>query len=94
MGVSFTLKGSDLKNFFEASLRKDNFDGLAHLASYVERNHVSTKDWDIGKFRSALDFYLNHTFDLNKVLTFSRFYVQHANSRLASQEVQEGLKNF
>lgn len=78
-----------MKAFFEQSLRRDNFDGLAHLASYAERNHVSTKDWDISRFRSALDFYLNHTFDLNKILTFVRFYSLHANSCIESQEVLE-----
>jgi hypothetical protein len=37
----------------------------------------------MSKFRSSLDFYLNHNFDLNKLMTFTRFYVQH---------VQGGLK--
>jgi ATP-dependent Lon protease len=45
---------------------------------------VSTAHWKLGKFRSALDFYLNHSFDLSKVLTFVRYYTRHLSDRLDS----------
>ena len=43
----------------------------------------------MSKFRSALDFYLNHSFDLNKILTFTRFYVASARSALNKIEVTD-----
>ena len=35
------FKINDLESFFEQSLRRDNFDGLAHLASYLETNNTN-----------------------------------------------------
>lgn len=71
-----------LQSFFEQSLKRDNFAGLAQLANFVEKYDVDISSFDMSKFRPALDFYLNHTFDLNKILTFSRFYIHYANSAL------------
>jgi hypothetical protein len=79
------VKVDDLSSFFEQCLKKDNFDGLAHLASYVERYQVNISAWEMSRFRSAIDFYLNHSFDINKLLTFSRFYIHYANSQLVNQ---------
>jgi len=42
----------------------------------------------MGKFRNALEFYLNHQFNLNKVLTFARFYVHQAKEAI-EKEVDE-----
>ena len=53
------------------------------MINYLETNSVDISQWDMTRFRSALDFYLNHSFNLNNVLTFSRYYVQHARSGLA-----------
>ena len=78
------VKVEDLSSFFKQCLKKDNFDGLAHLASYVERYQVNISTWEISRFRSAIDFYLNHSFDINKLLTFSRFYIHYANSQLVN----------
>ena len=78
------VKVSDLNQFFEKSLAKDNFDGLAHLASYIERYQVDISKWEVSRFRSAIDFYLNHSFDINKILTFSRYYMMFAKSKLQS----------
>ena len=74
------VKVEHLAQFFELCLKKDNFDGLAHLATYVERYQVNISGWEIDRFRSAIDFYLNHSFDINKILTFTRFYMHYANS--------------
>lgn len=78
------VKVEDLNSFFEQCLKKDNFDGLAHLASYVERYQIDISKWEMSRFRSAIDFYLNHSFDINKLLTFSRFYIHFANSQLVN----------
>ena len=45
----------------------------------------------MSKFRSALDFYLNESFDLNKVLTFIRYDVHFAKSSLvhATEDKEE-----
>ena len=63
-------------HFFEQSLGRDNFNGLAHLATFTEKFEIDISNWPVSKFRPALDFYLNHTPDLNKILTFTRFYTQ------------------
>lgn len=76
------VKVNELNEFFEECLKKDNFDGLAHLANYVEKNQINIAKWEMNRFRSAIDFYLNHSFDINKLLTFSRFYIHYANSQL------------
>jgi len=76
------INTKDLENFFEKSLKRDNFDGLGHLANYISKNQIDISRWDIGMFRPALNFYLNDSFNLNKILTFTRFYVHYANSAL------------
>lgn len=77
-----------LEQYFELSLSLDNFEGLAQLIIYLERNDVDISSWKMSRFRSALDFYLNYTFDLNKVLTFTRFYTHFGNCSL--RNVQSG----
>lgn len=48
----------------------------------------------MGQFRSALDFYLNHAFNISKVLTFTRFYVHHITSALDQATAQGSLENL
>ena len=79
------LKEDCLKNFFELSINRDNFEGLAHLVTFLERKGVDISEWNMIIFRSAVDFYLNHTFNINHIFTFTRFYVHHAKSCLSSK---------
>jgi hypothetical protein len=72
----------DLETFYEKSLLVDNFDGLGHLMNYVQLKNVDVSSWNVSKFRPALDYYLNHSFDINKILTFLRFYVAFAQGNL------------
>jgi len=65
------------------AVSSDDFEGLANLVGYLENYGIDINDWDMNKFRSALDFYLNHSFDLSKLLTFVRFYVRSAESALS-----------
>ena len=76
------IKTSILSKFFDQSLKRDNFAGLAQLANFVEKYDIDISTFDMSKFRPALDFYLNHTFDMNKILTFSRFYTHYARSAM------------
>lgn len=69
-----------LEAFFNESVARDNFDGLAYLASYLETHNVNIENWNLQRFRSALSFYLNQQFNLNKILTFLRFYTHQAKS--------------
>jgi hypothetical protein len=71
-----------LRRFFEQSLQSDNFNGLALLANYVDQYQVDIADWNLNKFRSALDYYLNHSVDLNNLLTFIRFYTKYISDHL------------
>lgn len=82
------IQNEALGQFFEQSLARDNFNGLAHLATFVEKFEIDISQWQIKKFRPALDFYLNHTPDLNKILTFTRFYIHFANSALRDETLE------
>ena len=82
------IQSETLGHFFEQSLSRDNFNGLAHLATFTEEFEIDISNWQINKFRPALDFYLNHTLDLNKILTFTRFYTQFVNSALKNESLE------
>lgn len=82
------IQGETLGHFFEQSLSRDNFNGLAHLATFTEKFEIDISNWQISKFRPALDFYLNHTPDLNKILTFTRFYTQFVNGALKNESLE------
>lgn len=79
---------SNLEKFFEQSLKRDNFDGLAFLIAYLETHNIDIGSWKVDRFRSAVNFYLNHAFNLNKILTFTRFYVHRAKKALAKEKVE------
>ena len=89
LSASSLIPNDSLNSFFCRSISQDNFDGLASLVNYVERGQIDISDWEMGRFRSGLDFYLNHAFNISKVLTFSRFYAHHVNSTLR-RSVPEG----
>jgi len=80
------ISTQSLGEFFEQSLKVDNFDGLALLADYLEQHSINISNWDMSKFRPALDFYLNHSFDLNRVFTFTRFYMRYVQSSLTGAQ--------
>jgi len=40
----------------------------------MEKNSIDISNWDLNRFRPALDFYLNSSFNIDNVLTFSKFY--------------------
>lgn len=70
-----------LEKFFEQSLRSDNIDGVAYLAHYCELNDVDVSGWDINRFRSALNHYMNVDYNLSKLLTFTKFHNLYYSSR-------------
>lgn len=93
------LANKTLESFFSQSVKLDNFDGLAYLASYCETHNIDVSGWNMDRFRSAVDFYLNHAFNLNKILTFTRFYVHRAKGSISrddpiivNQDKQTSLK--
>ena len=63
-----------LKEFYLKSLKWDNLDGIAHLVNYSRAHEVSLHDYKLNSFRPALDYYLNKKFNLNKIMTFLKFY--------------------
>ena len=47
------------------------------------------------KFHNMLDFYLNHTFDLSKVMIFSKFYKKFYEDKInleLSKALRSGIK--
>ena len=53
--------------------------------NYSDRYDVNLGDYPLNKFRSALDYYLNKNFDLNKVMTFLKFYQRHMQDRARNE---------
>ena len=39
------IQGETLGNFFEQSLTRDNFNGLAHLATFTEKFEIDISGW-------------------------------------------------
>ena len=63
-----------LSYYLRQCLKHDKIDGVAYLVNYIERYNVDTSAMPLHKFHSMLDYYLNHNFDLSKVMTFVKFY--------------------
>ena len=76
------MPAEDLQLFFDESIRQDNFDGLGQLVAVIDKAGTDTSAWDLNQFRSAVDFYLNHSFDLSKLLTFTRLYIRGMSDRV------------
>ena len=74
-----------MRKYFEDCIKRDNIDGTAHLVNYSERYGVSLGTFPINKFRAALDHYLNERFDMNKVMTFLKFYSKHFRDRARTE---------
>ena len=55
------------------------------MIAYAQKFDYSISQWDLNKFRSAIDFYLNTRFNLNNLLIFSKFFIYHHNCRLTEQ---------
>jgi len=78
------ISQASLEKFFEQSLKRDNFDGIALLANYCEANSVPIGDWNLSRFRTAINHYMNVDFNLSKVMIFSKFYKLYYSSRAKS----------
>ena len=76
------IQSSYLESYYSQCLTQDNFKGLSALVNYLETHQVntSTSGFDLSKWRSSLDFYLNYKFDMANLLTFVRFYTQFVRS--------------
>lgn len=73
------------QQFYTQSLKSDNFAGLAHLLTYVEKYGVDISSWNLGSFKSALDFHLNQRPNINNVLIFTKYYTYYYGCRLAKE---------
>jgi hypothetical protein len=73
-----------LEQFFERCIARDNFDGIAHLTNYCNQNEVEIGEWNLSKFRSAINYYMNVNFNLSKVMIFTKFYTSFYKARAAS----------
>jgi hypothetical protein len=74
-----------LKQFYTQCFKRDNIDGIAYLVNYSARYGTDTSDYPINNFRGALDYHLNRNFDLNKVMTFLKFYQRHFADKARSE---------
>lgn len=72
---------SFLEQYFNASLKRDNFDGVAYLTNYCNKHRVQMGEWNLSNFRSAINYYLNVNFNLSKVMVFTKFYSSFYNAR-------------
>lgn len=65
-----------LQLYLTNCLKHDKIDGVAYLTNFMQRYNVDSSSMPINKFHSMLDYYLNHNFDLSKVMIFCKFYRQ------------------
>jgi hypothetical protein len=72
-----------LRLYFEQSIKKDNFDGIAYLINYTNNHDVGIGSWNLSAFRKAIDYYINTNFNLNKVMIFMKFYTSFFSNRRA-----------
>jgi len=79
------IDSSFLNKFYQQSLQTDNFNGLGHLLTYVEKYGVDIGEWNLSKFKGALDFHLNQRFNLNNVLIFTKYYTCFHQCRLRNE---------
>jgi hypothetical protein len=71
-----------LERFYKHCIAADNFEGIAHIVNYCQTNELDIGSWDIRRFRSALNYYLNVEFNMSKVLVFSKFYNYYYRCRV------------
>lgn len=67
--------------YFRRCVSNDKLEGVGHLVNYCEHYDVNVSKWQLEKFRSALNYYLNEKFDLNKICLFNKFYTAFFQSR-------------
>jgi hypothetical protein len=53
------------------------------LINYIEKFRVDIGSWNIERFKPALDFYLNRSFNISNIMIFTKFYTNYHQSRLA-----------
>lgn len=74
-----------LQKFFTQSVRGDNFSGLGHLLTYAKKYGIQIGEWNLGQFKTALDFHLNQRPNLNNVLIFTKYYTYFHQCRLSKE---------
>ena len=48
-----------LNQFYAQSLKSNNFNGLGHLMTYLEKYGIDISAWNINSFKGPLEFNLN-----------------------------------
>jgi hypothetical protein len=80
---AYSLVDSTLLNsFYHGSLKSNNFAGLGHLLTYCEKFQVSIANWNLGAFKTPLEFNLNQLPNLNNVLIFTKWYTYYHQCRV------------
>ena len=74
-----------LSMYLKNCLQNDKIDGVAYLVNYCRRYNVDCSKMPLDKFHNMLDFYLNHSFDLSKVMIFSKFYKKYYEDKITNQ---------
>lgn len=72
-----------LQLYLTNCLKHDKIDGIAYLTNFMQRYNVDSSSMPISKFHSMLDYYLNHNFDMSKVMIFCKFYRQFYSDTIA-----------
>lgn len=80
-----------LEQYFNKCLKKDNFDGIAYLTNYCDKNKVKEiAEWNMSNFRQALNYYSNVNFNVSKVMVFNKFYTSYYKQKQA--QVLKGVR--
>ena len=82
-----------LSIYLKNCLSNDKIDGIAYIVNFSRRYNVDCSKMPIHKFHSMLDFYLNHSFDMSKVMVFCKFYRKFYDDKMASVLLSKNKKN-
>jgi hypothetical protein len=74
-----------LRDFYGQSLKANNFNGLGHLMTYLEKYVIDISNWNISSFKRPLEFNLNEQVNLGNVLVFTKYYTYYHNCRLSNE---------
>jgi hypothetical protein len=81
------------ERLFYKALKNDDFNCLALLLHYAEKNGKNIGNWDLSEFRYALEFHLNDHTNVSNILMFMKYYVYYYKCRISSSGVDTSKLN-
>lgn len=78
-----------LEQYYLDSLRNDHLNGVALGINYAKAFGLNISNWNLSACRSGLDYYLNHSRDDNKLMTYIKLYTYFYDCRTKNLDASE-----